>query len=1039
MMERRRIIKFALLGAAIALLILGPALWHYYLGPNRIRAYAISLLGAMTGGEVQVASGSFSLLSGITLRGIDIYERGGANRRPVLHVGAITLSPKWREALRGQVVLRRVTVDGLALNIELDKDLRWPAARMFTGGEGEMPAALPNVAVSGISLRLSCPDAPDHLPPVELSQIHFAFKRAYREPGKYEASLWSRDSGLGRFEVAADVFPHAERAQGTLRWEHITLGPRLQRHLPAAARRVWDEMNVRSGHAALSARFSWSARRAQPLDFDARLRVRDLSFHHVRIPYDFLSVQADARLHNNEVELESLSGTMGPAVFSGKGAGRFDPEGVEGEFEAELKGLKMDDSLRALLPAPARELWDAARPAGRLTLRAKGRMSPGDARPVVQGVVQIEDLSCAPPQLPFPLRQVNGLLAVTEERVKVESLAGKFGSGTFRVPAASLSLAGDNAFEASVEVEKLAFDGPCADLIPPAFVSAAPKALRDFLDKGKTAWKMDLSLSARRGVGDTRPVIAGNVTLSDGFLAHPLFGKPFVNIRAHARYADGTAELAGFVAHWGPSRLEVKPVKVPVLKPAPFTVHASVNGIELNDELRALLPADAQKEWDKYKPGGLCDAAVVVRARPDAPPEVDVDADLRDGTVLYSGFPYLLRQTRGRVEVRNNSFVCARVEGRHDDARLRVEVRDLSSAERSGLRVAVQAADVPLDKDLYQALLPEFRPVWDALSPSGALSEFSLLFHRYDRPGAPGWYDFAVSARFSDLKVDCGMPVLVGRANVVIAQGEGDDTGRLRFSGNASTPAAKFERIPLTNTSLSFNWRDNRMVVTDVVADCYGGALTGTALLDLTVPRNEFTGKLALYNADIAQVLADAGGESISGRVSATSKVAAELIEGGAFAAVGGMVIRSGRIGELPGLLGVLNLFVLNRPDAPVFHTLEVAYELHGPQLTVHEINLLGEILSLYGKGVITEDKKLLFRFTPEFGPQLPRIPVVTDLLGMVKGNLIPLTIRGDYNDPVFMVNPLMPVTNIMQTIFGQIAPIGSKLTEMLPKLGTKE
>ena len=209
--------------------------------------------------------------------------------------------------------------------------------------------------------------------------------------------------------------------------------------------------------------------------------------------------------------------------------------------------------------------------------------------------------------------------------------------------------------------------------------------------------------------------------------------------------------------------------------------------------------------------------------------------------------------------------------------------------------------------------------------------------------------------------------------------------------------------------------------------------------LDLAVPRNTFTGKVSLYNADIAQVLADSGGESISGRVSATSKINAELVTGGAFGAVGGMDIRSGRIGELPGLLGVLNLFVLNRPDAPVFHTLEVAYELRGPEMTIYEINLLGEILSLYGKGFISEDKKLMFRFTPEFGPQLPRIPVVTDLLSMVKGNLIPLTIRGDYNDPVFMVNPLMPVTNIMQTVFGQIAPIGTKLSEMLPNLGKKE
>ena len=60
---------------------------------------------------------------------------------------------------------------------------------------------------------------------------------------------------------------------------------------------------------------------------------------------------------------------------------------------------------------------------------------------------------------------------------------------------------------------------------------------------------------------------------------------------------------------------------------------------------------------------------------------------------------------------RNGAFVSAHVEGMHDDAALVVDVKDLSNAKRSGLQVAVRAAAVPIDKALYQAILPAFRPV----------------------------------------------------------------------------------------------------------------------------------------------------------------------------------------------------------------------------------------------------------------------------------------------------------------------------------------
>ena len=247
------------------------------------------------------------------------------------------------------------------------------------------------------------------------------------------------------------------------------------------------------------------------------------------------------------------------------------------------------------------------------------------------------------------------------------------------------------------------------------------------------------------------------------------------------------------------------------------------------------------------------------------------------------------------------------------------------------------------------------------------------------------------------------------------------------LAGKVHFGAAQFDRHLIEEFDGAIEGEGGRLFLDGVSANCYGGDLTGTASMLPSVAEDGqkntlFKVSFNLSDADAAAAAKVNEIEGLSGRLNATIDLSIVVGADASFRAAGALKIRDGQIGELPGMLSVLNLFRLRGLDAPAFHTVVLTYGIAEGTFHAYELNLLGKILSLYGKGTVDRDKQMDFTFRMEIGPRV-HIPGVMDLWNVLKEKAVPITVEGDLNDPVWRMNPLISVARIVQGTLGKLIP----------------
>ena len=408
-------------------------------------------------------------------------------------------------------------------------------------------------------------------------------------------------------------------------------------------------------------------------------------------------------------------------------------------------------------------------------------------------------------------------------------------------------------------------------------------------------------------------------------------------------------------------------------------------------------------------------------------------ARFRDGRMTYAGFPYPVREISGEMVIANGVVEKAELHGRNGPAEINVGIYAAPFDDSPGLRVVVDAKGAALDEQLRGALRPRHQSLWDTFQPEGVLDVKCTRWFPI-KPHRPGVFRYSADATLHGLTLRAPVPVEVSEGGITIEEGEHRGQGRATARGRLHLNEAVVDRKRLSDVKAVFQSRTDALVVEGISANCYGGKLTGTVAVSGQIGNTQttpttFRGTVNLSEADVTKIIDDADVQGLSGRLNASSTFSGSLAEEPTFAAIGAMTIREGEIGELPGILAALNLFRLSGRDAPAFHGMELAYEITGGTLYAYEMNLLGDILSLYGKGTMDKDKKIKFRFVPEIGPRV-NVPGLSNILNLIKEKTIPVTVEGDLDDPIWRVNPIFSLTRLVQGVFRGLVPVKQGVPE---------
>lgn len=179
-------------------------------------------------------------------------------------------------------------------------------------------------------------------------------------------------------------------------------------------------------------------------------------------------------------------------------------------------------------------------------------------------------------------------------------------------------------------------------------------------------------------------------------------------------------KITGRLPQCGDARFELSGRYGGYDKDSPFDLAISAWGVQL------------PKEQDVT--GGVAEAVGALRRNFDPSGKIDVSAGLhrkrggdlkltgaaepQKASFCYSGVPYRLQEVTGRIAFGDDGITLHNIVGHRNGATVTITGRQ-TDLEGYSYDITVDAKDVLMDGDLYAALPPRSKPVWDALSPSG--------------------------------------------------------------------------------------------------------------------------------------------------------------------------------------------------------------------------------------------------------------------------------------------------------------------------------
>jgi hypothetical protein len=458
--------------------------------------------------------------------------------------------------------------------------------------------------------------------------------------------------------------------------------------------------------------------------------------------------------------------------------------------------------------------------------------------------------------------------------------------------------------------------------------------------------------------------------------------------------------------------------------------------VPLDKELRAALPPNGRRTWDRLALSGTADLVADVQHKNlDKPEEVDyrITIDAIDVSARYAEFPYPLKHVSGQAVLTPGLTVLKKMKVKSGDMTAVLSGQIATEGDEDIADLVLEAANVPIDKVLLAAIPQGLQPIAQRFRPGGK-ADVSLKRLRLRRasattrpvgpeagesapavetrpaappatqPAAETWYLAEGTVTAADVVLDVGL----GPKQV-----SGTLTGTISSQPEGLSLAAKATDFavavgPHVVDKLVGTLRKSRRssVVAVKVADgsIHGGRLTGVLEMKLADPF-EYGVQVSLSGLKVGELI-NAGIEDpkkktdAKGRLSGDMQLIAVAGKPEKTKAVGYLEIADAKLVRMPVMMGLLHVFYLSLPGESVFTDGSVRYQLNGRTMTFEEVYLVGAGMNIVGSGTLKMDSqklKLHFLTSPK---AVPRIKGLDSLLETMLKEIVEIQVTGTLSAP---------------------------------------
>ncbi len=1011
--------------------------------------------------NVHVGSARFDNDRGISITKLTITQKvPDGTSQPVLGIDEMYMAGKLRmdQLVTGQLQIEEMSVRGAKLRLVRQTDGQWNARALLP--LPHFGKCAPRVKIEDASATIE--DASNSAAkPWAISDVNLQLTPAQSAATADGDAKRFQLEGTTTSLPAKQIFVKGEIGTSdgcfdlTLSAVGLEISPELLANLPGPNPAKFHGADF-SGRANLAVRLSRAAADAA-LGWSASMKLDRGRIAHPMLPEALTDITLVGHADPSRLVIEQLSGNLGSArvavALDRAGWMETAPLGLH----AKVAGLMIDERFRAGLPESYARMWDRFKPKGLVNAEVRLAFDGKKWSPVLTADccgIMLTDAE----KFPYMLEQTTGRVEYhpaengAPDRLRLD-LTGVGGGRPIKVEVDLTHVAHAEPEGATMEtgvaadeksqtgsvhsagyrgrltrggadsqhpvgyIKVSGTDVPIHEQLLAAIPDKAQALTRSLQPQGlvdfefRCAWK-DLA--------QPRPNVTQDVRLKDCRIQFDRFPYPL-------QHVTGLATANNW--HWKLENIEARGVTDstivkcrgeanPAATGTGYDVELNIDAwdVPLDDTLKLSLTPPGQQAWNELRPQGHIDFTAHAKKLADqVEPIIEVALWPRAKSVSIEPrmFPYRLEQLDGRVAYQRGRVDCQKITAQHDRTLYSADSAIWQGAPDGSWQFGlanVTAGRLALSPDLLSAMPAGLRSTIERLQPSGTFgldnSNFSISKSPQAENFAAAW---DVSLECQQAAIQGAMP-LRGITGGIRLVGRSDGRSAIT-AGELGIDSLICKDMQLTNVRGPM-WSDSAQLLFGepackqqnqpprrLTADAYGGSLaTNVEVLHGDNPTYKVDSHVG--GVSLARFMSErlGGPNDMSGTVSGTLVVSGTGHSNETLSGSGEMHVVDANIYELPPLVAMLKVLSNRTPNSTAFNRCDAKFTIQGEHVKFDVLNLLGDAVSLYGKGETDFNHKLDLTFFTLIGPA--DIPIWKTLAGHVSQQSLQIKVAGTFEHP---------------------------------------
>jgi hypothetical protein len=983
--------------------------YQQWTNPTAVREQVVEMLEKQFPGAMVTLDGArMRLFGGVVLTELRLTRREIGDKSEVLHIPSATVYPDKERLVKGEFAIRLIEMCRPRIHMVRNKDGTWNVSGLIGLTEPKCP--LPTIVIQDGSLVIE-----DRLAGPARWEIHDVNLTLLNDPvtcltfsgtGKSETlggvelrGRWQRDTGVTALALETNSL--------CVNKELVQYVAGLYPHKNLAGLQV-------EGWADLKVILNYTPKATPALTHDVRCQLRQFRVDHPDLPVPLHNLSAALHCNGTKLTLERLKAAADKGHVECQGWA--DAANPEENFALELTALHLPlkKELADRLPDNGKNLFYTYNPVGNAKVQLQCEMKAGKwLRNHIS--LQPDSVSMCWNRFTYPIDRLTG----TIEHDFVEQLS-KFDAvgyaGTQPVTIKGHWKGAGVGRDALVEVT--AQDLPLDKKLADALGSLGESIQRQVLAFHPTG-RCQFHGIFKHVPGELESRSLYQVHFTNCKVKWDEFPYPLEEVcgdlliyphhyeykNFHGKHNGGEVDITGQTLPRSGSDQDGKLIMAIIGRN--LCIDADLRG--------ALVPFKGlSKAWDTFAPAGRLGFQVQIERLPGKPHELDVTVDVAGCAIKPNFFQYQLHDVTGQFHYAKNKVDIANFTARHNNSQMSIEHGTIDlDAEHGGFYAKLSnlvGNPMLADDGLLGALPKGLRTTMETVNlkdqPFAFEAKQVVVSQGHDPARPPEIYwNGCVWVRDVELRAGIDLNHVTG---TVACRGLHDGNKLASLQGNIYFNEATVFKQPFKDVHSHFYIPENEpdaMVFTLTQAPIFGGDISGLARLEFGSTASGMRYDIDLTAAQIQ--LEEFGRHNLGPEPLLHGIAAARLHLYGHGADIDRMEGNGSidvpyspltRLLNLPPLVALLKFLGLRLPDRTAFEEAHAVFAIHGKRASVSKLDLLGNVISLYGQGEVNLDgTEVMLDFYPSWGraEQIPLPPVVRELPSTISKQLMKIEMRG--------------------------------------------